>query len=333
MMSKPKYAGRAKHLAAAGLLALLAACGGGTQVEKFVPSRILVFGDENSVIDTSGGYTANGRKYTVNGFGSDGVTLDCRVNLIWIQHVANVWGRVFPQCNPTGVATTSQIYAVAGAKVGDIAGQIGGAGLGPKDLATVFVGANDLIALYVASPTAANLGAAQTLAIQLAAQIASIVKAGAKVAFLTVPDLGLTPYALQENAAHPGENRSGVLTALTAKFNAQLRTAISNADSPSFIDGHQGVQILADELFQAVVTSATASPNTLTYLNVTTPFCTTASALDCKPNTVLDAGTIPALASGGTAYNYLWADPTHLSPGGHATLGGSAASRIVSNPL
>ena len=334
MMSKPKFAGRAKHLAAAGMLLLLAACGGGTQVEKFVPKRVLAFGDETSVFDESGGYTANGRKYTANGYTIGTTTLDCRVNPIWIQYVANVWGLVFSQCNPTAVAATSQSYAVAGARVGDIAGQIDAASdLGEKDLATVLVGANDLIALYEASPDAgsANLAAAQSLAIQLAAQIARIVKTGAKVAFVTVPNLGQTPYALADVAVHP--ERAGVLSALTSKFNAQLRTAISNANSPSFIDGHQGVQVLADELFDAVITTATTSPNAATYLNVTTPFCTTTLAIDCTPVTVLTDTTTPALILGGSAFNYLWADAKHLGPGGHGTLGSAAASRIVANPL
>ena len=331
MMSKLKFAGRAKHVVAAAWVSLLlAGCGGGTQVEKFVPTRLLAFGDETSALDESGGYTANGRKYTVNGFGADGVTLDCRVNPNWVQYLGALWGLVFPQCNPAGGAATSRIYATAGAKVADIAAQITAAGsMGSKDLTTVLVGANDLFDLYVASPNAANTGAAQTLAIQLAAQIARIVKTGAKVVFVTVPDLGQTPYARQENAAHPGENRAAVLTALTAKFNAQLRTAISNSGSPSFVDGHQGVQVLADELFQAVVTQATTAPSAAAYLNVTTPLCTTALVVDCTSSTLDPAAT----AVGGTAYNYLWADAKHLSPGGHATLGNAARTRTVANPL
>lgn len=331
MMSKLKFAGRAKHVVAAVVvLLLLGACGGGTQVEKFVATRVLAFGDETSAIDESGGYTANGRKYSVNGFGADAVTLDCRVNANWVQYVAGLWGLVFPQCNPTAVTATSRIYATAGAKVADIEAQITAAGaMGSKDLATVLVGANDLFDLYVASPNVANRGAAQTLAIQLAAQISRIVKTGAKVVFVTVPDLGQTPYALQENAAHLGENRAGVLTDLSAKFNAQLRTAISNSKSPSFVGGHQGVQVLADELFQAVVTQVATAPSATAYLNVSTPICTTAAVIDCTTNTLLPAAT----AAGGNAYNYLWADAKHLSAGGQATLGNSARARTVANPL
>ena len=37
-------------VATAGAALLLAACGGGDQVEKFAPRRVLAFGDENSLI-------------------------------------------------------------------------------------------------------------------------------------------------------------------------------------------------------------------------------------------------------------------------------------------
>jgi outer membrane lipase/esterase len=330
MMSKLKFAGRAKHAAAACALLLLGACGGGTQVEKFVPTRVLAFGDESSVIDDSGGRTGNGLKHTVNGYGADNLTLDCRVNPIWVQYVAGLWGLVFPQCNPTAVATTSQIYAAAGAKVAQLEAQITAAGpLGPKDLATVMIGANDLFELYVASPTVANEDAARALASTLAGQIARIVKTGARVVFVTVPNLGQTPYALQENGLNPG--RAAVLTALTAAFNARLRTAISTASSPFFVDGHQGVQVLADELFESVVAQATTTPSATAYLNVTGGICTTTLVIDCTSNTLDPAAT--ATTVGGTPFNYLWADTKHLSPGGQGTLGNSARARTVANPL
>ena len=45
---------------------LLTACGGGgEQVERFVPTRLIAFGDETSVIEDNL-RDANGRKYAVN---------------------------------------------------------------------------------------------------------------------------------------------------------------------------------------------------------------------------------------------------------------------------
>ena len=334
--------GRAKRVACC-LALLLAACGGGTQVEKFVPNRMLVFGDETSVIDDTG-FTANGRKYTVNGFGTDGVTRDCRVNGVWIQYLAGRWGIVFPQCNPNALATTSRIYAANGAKVGDLAAQIAAAGaMGNKDLTTVMVGINDIVDLYAqypASSEAALKTQAESRATALAAQIRRITETGAKVVFVTIPELGISPFSQSENTAHPREDRAAVLSRLSAAFNARLRTAVSTSSSPSFIDGHQGVQVLGDELFRAI--AATAGVSGSAYLNASVGICDAAKApnvIDCNNstdpavNTLITATSTPALVAGGTPSNYLWADATHLSPGAHGSLGTTAANRTNTNPL
>jgi outer membrane lipase/esterase len=341
-VAKVGLVGRAKR-AACCLALLLAACGGGTQVEKFVPGRMLVFGDETSVIDDT--VTAgNGRKYTVNGFGTDGVTPDCRVNGVWIQYLASVWGIVFPQCNPTAAATTSRIYAANGAKVGDLAAQITAAGtLGNKDLTTVMVGINDIIDLYAQYPGSDEnslKAQAQTRATALAAQIKRITETGAKVVFVTIPELGFSPFAQQENTAHPGEDRAAVLSRLSAAFNARLRTAVSTSSSPSFIDGHQGVQVLGDELFRAIAASVGVSGSA--FLNASVGICDATKAvnvIDCNNstdlavNTLITAASTPALVTGGTASNYLWADALRLSPAGHSSLGQTAANRTNANPL
>ena len=76
---------RALMAAASCVLALgLASCGGGTsQVEAFVPLRLITFGDEMSA------FTADGKKYAVNGFAADGTTPDCKALPIWTQVLAN----------------------------------------------------------------------------------------------------------------------------------------------------------------------------------------------------------------------------------------------------
>jgi hypothetical protein len=335
----------------AGLL-LLVSCGGGTQVERFVPTRVLVFGDENSVIDDSddaapGDRAGNGRKYTVNAFNTDTPPApDCRLNPIWIQTLVGLWGLVLPQCNPNGVVTASRIHAQAGAEVAQLAAQITAAGaFGSKDLATVFIGANDIFSLYGLYPGTGEdelKAQAQARATTLAVQIARIVKAGGKVVFLTLPDLGSTPYAVKQNAAHPGEDRAGLLSRLTTAFNTRLRTEISSPSSASFIDGHQGVQVLADELFRSVVNVVNTSPSSATYLNASVAICDPALAasvtlasgvIKCTSSTLITATSTPALASGGTVANYLWAGDKHLSPGGHSVLGSTAANRTNANPL
>jgi outer membrane lipase/esterase len=346
-MSKLNGGVRARCVGAGlAVLLLLAACGGGTQVERFVPTRMLVFGDENSVIDdsdvaTPGDRTANGRKYTVNGFtAATPPAPDCRLNPIWIQYMIGLWGLVLPQCNPNGVAAPSRIHAQAGAGVDNLAAQITAAGaLGAKDLATVFVGANDIFTLY-GQYTGANevalIAQARVQATTLAAQIARIVKTGSKVVFVTVPELGSTPFAVKENAAHPDQDRAGVLNRLTIAFNTRLRTEVSSPSSASFIDGHQGVQVLADELFRSIVNVVNTTPSSASYLNASVAICDPAlavSVINCTSSTLITATSTPALATGGTVANYIWADDKHLSPGGHAALGATAANRTNANPL
>src|SRR4051794_7480576 len=92
---------RALAVGSGVLVALwLASCGGGDQVEKFVPNRVIAFGDETSVMDDTLN-PGNGRKYSVNGtVSTTDQTIDCRKNPLWIQYVASNYGLVFPQCNP-----------------------------------------------------------------------------------------------------------------------------------------------------------------------------------------------------------------------------------------
>jgi len=74
-----------QRMAALGLVALLAACGGGSsQVESFKPTRLIAFGDEASAFE------ADGRKYAVNGLASGGAANGCRALPIWTQVVANM---------------------------------------------------------------------------------------------------------------------------------------------------------------------------------------------------------------------------------------------------
>ena len=88
---------------AAGALATLASCGGGTyQVTAFAPARLLTFGDESSRLET-----AQGLKYSINAVSSG--TADCTSALLWNQTVANSYGLVYANCNPTVSNATNAI--------------------------------------------------------------------------------------------------------------------------------------------------------------------------------------------------------------------------------
>ncbi len=305
--------------AGAGLCSLLVSCGGGTQVEKFVPTRLIVLGDETSVINT------DGTKYSINGPASaTDPTLDCRTNPTWVQVLAGAYGMVFAQCNPNAIAVRALTLSAPGAKVADIAAQA--AQVGPLtgfELVTVLAGANDILAQYARYPavSADQLSAElEATGAALAAQVNALADAGGKVIVATVPDLGLSPFAYAERAAHTDTDRAALLSRLTLRLNAKLRANIVN-------DGRRIGLLLADELVQTVV----KFPASYGYANVVSAACLSTAVLPgCNTTTLQPAvGTVAAAGS----FTWLWADATHLSPGGHNQLGAQAASRAAGNPF
>ena len=300
-------------------VALLASCGGGTQVERFVPTRVVVLGDENSVINT------DGTKYTINGtVSATDLTLDCRVNPIWVQVLAGAYGFVFAQCNPAAAAVTSVTYSSVGAKVADMAAQAGQVGVfSGTDLVTILAGANDIVQQYARYPGVSEqqLGAElEATGAALAATVNAVADAGGKVLISTVPDMGLSPFAVAEKAAHVDTDRAALLSRLTARLNAKLRANISN-------DGRRIGLLLADEMVQTVV----KFPSTYAYTNVTAAACLSTAALPACSTATLQAATTDLAAAG--SFTWLWADALHLSPGGHSRLGGLAATRAAGNPF
>lgn len=311
--------------------ALLASCGGGQQVERFVPTRLLAFGDENSVIN------GNGSKFTVNGVvdvtAAPPGTMNCALNPIWVQILASAYGLAFPQCPGTALAPASQILAQPAATAADVTTQIDSFLAGDRftdtDLVTVLAGQNDILAQYqlvkALSMTEAQASAVlEQLGANLAAQVNRIALAGGKVVISTVPDLGLTPFAIVE-----GADNAALLTRLSFSFNKKLRLGIIN-------DGHMIGLLLTDEMVQSIVRSVQLG-QTSTYVDVTRVACNpTVVPLvqNCTALTLVDytlAGGVPAIPA--TATGWLWADATHLSAGGHASLGSAAATRATGNPF
>ena len=307
--------------------ALLAACGGGSQVTAFAPTRVLAFGDETSVIEDANN-NGNGRKYTVNALAADNVTLNCAGNPIWVQYLATQYGLTFPQCNPGAVAApASRIRAAAGAKVADVKAQIDAQlaadGFNGLDLVTILAGSNDILAQYAQYPGVPEATLVATLeqaGIDLAAQVNRVALAGGKVLIATVPDLGLTPFAVTESADPAKDSgRAALLTRLTARLNAKLRLNIIN-------DGRKIGLLLADETFQTLV----KFPTGYGLVNFTQPACTSAAVRDCTTLTLQPAVGSAAAA---TAASWLWASPLQPGATGHSQLGQLAASRARGNPF
>lgn len=310
---------RGRVLRAAGVLVValvLAACGGGQQVQPFAPKRIIAFGDENSVIVDDHG-DANGVKYTIN-YADATTARDCAKNPIWLQILATHFGLVFPQCNPTFAAATNRILAIPGATAGDVARQIdqfliSPDTFSPTDLVTILAGENDILAQYANIKAGLTTEAQATVVLQaagtaLAAQVNLVAQAGGKVLIATVQDMGVTPLAAADKLLNA--DAAAQLTRLTQAFNTKLRINLIN-------DGHMIGLLLADEQAELLAKTGGWVPDTAA--------CTTASALDC---TALTLNTLP---TGFTTW--LWADATHLSASGHEQLGNLALGRAVGNPF
>ena len=147
---------------------LLASCGGGNgnenQSVKFSAERLIVFGDESSLLLPPSTPTAiDARKYSINGFTADTTPAnsvrDCLVNPIWVQFLAFKYGLSFAECNPSNVAVTAQMRASNGAKVADVVAAIdafvaAGGTFGKRDLITIMVGTHDILELYNSVSTA-----------------------------------------------------------------------------------------------------------------------------------------------------------------------------------
>jgi phospholipase/lecithinase/hemolysin len=308
---------RAATLAAVAALATLVSCGGGEQVSKFQPARVLAFGDEASVIEP------DGRKFNVN-FQSDAtatppLTLDCAQNAIGVQGLAAAYGLPFPECPGAVANPPSRILATAGAKTADVSAQVDSFLLADtfhgNDLVMIMAGSNDLLALLDQTLTGSlSVDQAAAAAEQAGTNLSNVVNRvatlGAKVLISTIPDLSLSP-----DGRDPAKNAT--LHRLSQRFNAKLRTGLIN-------DGHMIGLVLFDEDVQAIVNNPA--------FNTTDRICDDAHLADLRTCTTQTLRTLP---DGTTASitTWLWADGTHVGPVGHNALASLAFTRASNNPF
>lgn len=325
-----------RSAAAAGLaVVMLASCGGGTQIEAFVPARVIAFGDEASLIEVGGAkYTVNGVKFdtTVSpSVPADPKVADCTANQIWVQQLAYSYGLAFgrtvdgvdeDRCPGTVTNRNGVMMAQAGVGVAGVTTQVtnflAGNAFAGNDLVTVMVGMHDVIdALDQADPIAA----VEQAGTQVGAEVVRITDRGAKVIVSTIPDLGLTPYAIAREVSNPGSIAQ--LSDLTKRFNTSLRLKLQDVRD----GGRAAGLVLADEL----VLSMSRFPATYGLINITQGVCSTALP-GCDMTTLLTTlNPVPAATSYGN--DCLWADETHLGPNAQNRLGALAVSRARNNPF
>lgn len=318
--SLPRHALRALAAAILGT-ALLAGCGGGTsQVDQFIPDRILSLGDELNYL------TDDGHKYTVNAVDSTSGAVVCTTSPLWIQQVAaNRYGKLFSQCPGTGSSPdlTALRLSTVGARVDDVVGvanaRLASGGFTDTDLVTVLVGMHDVLdqyALYDGTNEADLVSALQAKGTKLASMVNSITATGARVLVSTTIDVGLTPYAVQQKA-DVGDDRPGLLTRLTDAFNTAMRLDLVN-------DGSKIGLLLADDLSRAMH----RVPANYSLASVDKAVCLEAqwSTPNCTTKTLIAAAS-------SNASTYLWADQLHPGTVFHYYLGTQAASRLNNLPF
>ena len=332
---------------------LLGSCGGSVSSQEFAPKRLLVFGDEASLLTRGSSATArDGKKYTINGFTPDTTpaysTLDCGINPLWVQWLATNYGFVFEQCNYTGGPAAAFNYATAGAKVADAVGQVdawlnAGSSFGPTDLVTVMVGQNDIIEIYEAYVAAGDtsqvaqdqavtdaFNRGKALAALFTTKITNKSNKKARALYVVIPDVGKTPYGLSPgvDSALLSRMTFGVSSNKFEGFNLGLRDNIeNNGRSLGLVNGYDLFndlirnEDLANSYGIGDVTSAGCLESSWPANNIGNP------AAWCNSLTLVDPGV---------AYNdnyYLWADDRHFGPQPHLLLGERARFLAENNPF
>lgn len=201
----------------------------------------------------------------------------------------------------------------------------------PNQLYSVFAGANDIFynatsaaAAGVAAQLTAGLSAAQTQALDATIEklegvstlesqteaftnvvgaanqeltlINSLQKAGARyILVFNLPDIGKTPEAAADNQLVPGS--SAALTTLSTGFNNALNAGLAQTK----------VGIIPVNSF-ALLNEVLANPAAYGFTNSTTPACTTASSVNCTPQT---------LVTPNAASTYVFADGVHPTTAAH----------------
>ncbi len=314
------------------VLGLLASCGGATsQITPFAPTRLLVFGDEMSVLTKD---DPKGRKYSVNALAADGTSIDCVSRQLWFQVLAYTYAFAFEECNPTNQAETkAKIFAEPGAKADDLPAQIARARavsgcFNETDLFTVLIGANDVLDLYknqyVADPAYAGsnytrnptyqaaIAELQARGARLGQRIQALTALGPKAIVSTIPLMSQTPYALREAIDKKDQTVLNVLYDFSNTFNTALRTNIVN-------NGQYWGLVELDSLLNAGVTN----PGNFGLANVTNAVCAV-DLPNCNTST---------LVPNGNASTWLWASNLWMGSTAHANLGNFARGRALGNPF
>jgi hypothetical protein len=343
-ISIPELARRAaKGCATLLALGLLLSCGGGTeQITPFEPKRMLVLGDEMSVMTD---LPPRGRKYSTNALSADNTTLDCVARPLWHQAVAYTFGFTYAECDPNGLGgNAAKIYAVPGAKVDDMPAQLLRARLANdgewsnSDLFLVLVGVNDVLDLYqnvyLANPGTESYDAAiaelTARGVRLAQFINTLTRVevtGPKVIVSTIPLMNQTPYAIKQAALHPGLDVLGVLNDFSKTFNTAMRAGDRANGYGGIVNDGRFIGLIE---LDGILNAGVSNPLNYGLTNITQAVCAV-ELPDCTVS-VTDP-TQGTLVPNGNATTWLWASDLWMGSTAHLNLGNFARGRATSLPF
>lgn len=305
-------------LAACASALLLAACGGGSIVDPFTPTRIVAFGD------AMGDVGQNGARYTVN---------DGTIN-VWTEYVAAQYGLALEPSSSGGFG-----YATGNARVvvkPDAAGNnatptvkeqidafLATGTLTNDDMILISAGTSDVIAEMQALLTGAQsedqmLADVEKAGRDLGTQVRRLVDAGAKHIIVAGPyNLGRSPWAVETGQGDLMERAS-------TRFNNEFKVSV--------VDLGENVLYVDAALFYNLVTSSPTSYD-LTEDAGIVYVCT---SVDPGPGIGTGAGEVNSnlctpdtLAAGREQYGFfLFADRVYPTPRGQQLFGDYVSGQI-----
>ena len=176
---------------------------------------------------------------------------------------------------------------------------------------------NDILELYARYPAESSvtlIDEARNRARVYGEAINTLAQSGPAVVALTVPDLGLTPFARAQNLSTGDATRSKLLSQLTDAFNSRMSVTLINDGR---LIGLVFIDIETQNMFRF--------PNNFALTNVLDAACLPTSVLpDCRTNT---------LATGATSAGYMWADDLRPGLAVQSRMGSLAEFRAKNNPF
>lgn len=305
-----------------------------TGIETLSGSNVVVVQYEDLPTQVTNGTTTSTEAVDIN----YRYNYSCYDSPLWIQIVARNYGKGYNSQCPMEGGTGAVTYAEGGAKVASVATQVAAhrGELNSETLVTLMAGQNDVLELYAQlKANAITLDSARAELTNrggaLAAIANDIIKTGARVLLVRLPDLGLSPLAREEG-------RTEDLRKLTLAFNEGILNKITNDGRKIALFNFYDYTNYMDEYVR----------DNRTYDNIgnmSAPLC---SDTVYKPDTTQVAGGSVAplyagdgllycssltLNSGASTTSYFWASKTNMGPAAHSSLGTRAYDLADNNPL